>query len=177
MRVLPFTHEAREIWLDFAQKVENQLGSGGKLAHIAEWGAKLPGQAARIAGLMQLVETGRRSEQVEHDAVERAINLTSLLVKHAQAAFRLLGADQIEADAVMLLEWIKMRGLDEFDRSAAQKALEGRFRTVARLKDAAERLAEWNAITPELQRRNKNARSSPYYRVNPALLGNLRNSP
>lgn len=170
-KLLPFTNQARECWLDFAQKVEIELGVGGKLVHIAEWGAKLPGQCARIAGLIQMVTTGCQSERIEFDAVHRAVSLTGLLVKHAQAAFRLLGADQIEADAVVLMEWVRMRGLDEFDRSAAQKALEGRFRTVARLKDAAERLAEWNAISPELQRRNKGARATPYYRVNPALLG------
>lgn len=168
-RILPFTHDAREAWFDFAQKVEGELQSGGKLANLSDWGAKLPGQAARIAGLMQMVATGRPTECVELDAVQRAIELTGLLVKHAQAAFRLLGADQVEADAIVLLEWVKMRGADEFDRRSAQKALEGRFRTVQRLKEAAERLAEWNVLSNEIPRKNAGARPTIFYRVNHAL--------
>ncbi|MBI3479130.1 MAG: DUF3987 domain-containing protein [Nitrosomonadales bacterium] len=170
-RLLSFTNEARECWLDFAQKVENELASGGKLAHFAEWGAKLPGQCARIAGLMQLIATGRESKQVGLDAVQRAVKLSGLLVKHAYSAFRLLGADKVEADAIHLMEWIKARGLDEFDRNDAHRAMEGRFRTVARLKEAAERLHEWNVLSPELRRSNHKARPSPYYRVNHQLFG------
>lgn len=168
-RVLRFTNEAREAWFDFAQKVEGELGCGGKLTNLSDWGAKLPGQAARIAGLIQMVATGRPTDCVELDAVQRAVQMTGLLVKHAQAAFRLLGADQVEADAIALMEWVKMRGLDEFDRRSAQRALEGRFRTVQRLKDAADRLAEWNVLSDEQQRKNPGARPTIVYRVNHAL--------
>jgi len=167
--VLSFTNDAREVWFDFAQKVEGELQIGGKLANLSDWGAKLPGQAARIAGLIQMVTTGRQTECVELDAAQRAVGLTDLLVKHAQAAFRLLGADQVEADAIALMEWVRMHGADEFDRRSAQKALEGRFRTVQRLKDAAERLAEWNVISDEVRRKNAGARPTIIYRVNHAL--------
>lgn len=168
-KMLPFSNDARECWLDFAQKVEHELGSGGKLANYTEWGAKLPGQCARIAGLLQLITTGRESRLVELDAVQRAVNLSGLLVKHAQSAFQLLGADEVESDAIHLMKWIKERGLDEFDRNVAQKSMMGKFRTVARLKAAAERLAEWNVLSPEMQRKNSHARATPYYRVNHQL--------
>jgi len=167
--ILPFTPDARECWLDFAQKVENELIGTGKLGQMTEWGAKLAGQCARIAGLIELISSGRETEEVTLDSVERAVRLCGLLVQHAKAAFRLLGADKIETDALHLMSWIKATERHEFDRSFAQKALEGKFRTVNQLKQAAERLNEWNVLSPELQRKNKGARHTPYYRVNPLL--------
>jgi putative DNA primase/helicase len=175
-RILPFTHKGRELWLDFAQQVEDELGENGKLYHMAEWGAKLPGACARIAGLMQLIKTGRHSERVEVGAVGRAVALCELLIEHAKAAFQLLGADEIEADALHLMKWIQANRSLEFNRSQAQKALEGRFRTVDRLKAAAKRLSEWNVLSPEMKRINKGARPTPFYRVNPQLFDNSINS-
>ncbi len=165
-KTLTFTSAASECWLDFAQKVEYELADGGKLAHITEWGAKLPGQCARIAGLIQLLLTGRESNQVELDAVERAVKLCGLLVKHAHIAFRLLGSDEVESDAIFLMKWVKDGGFDEFDRNVAHRAMHNKFHTVARLKLAAERLEEWNVLSPELSRKNQNSRATPYYRVN-----------
>lgn len=174
---LTFTKKGCELWLDFAQQVEDELGENGKLSDMAEWGAKLPGTCARIAGLMQLIKTGRNSERVEVDAVGRAVTLCELLIEHAKAAFQLLGADQVEADGLHLMKWIQANRSLEFTRSQAQKALEGRFRTVDRLKSAAERLSEWNVLSPEMKRTNKGARPTPYYRVNPELFDNSINSP
>lgn len=167
--VLPFAPAARDRWLDFAQAVEDELRDGGRLEPIREWAAKLAGQVARIAGLLALAAGGLDARSVELDAVDRAVRLGELLIPHAQAAFRLMGADQVEADAVHLLRWIRAVGLYEFDRAHAHKALEGRFRSVERLKAAAARLAEWHCVSDERRRPNPGARPTPYYLVNPRL--------
>ena len=149
--------------------MEDQLRDGGRLENVREWGAKLAGQVARVAGLLQLAVGGLQTKAVELDAVDRAVRLGELLIPHAQAAFRLMGADQGEADAIHLLKWIRATGLYEFDRAHAHKALEGRFRSVERLKAAAARLAEWHCISDERHRPNSGARPTPYYVVNPRL--------
>ncbi|HMV55212.1 MAG TPA: hypothetical protein PKC15_15895, partial [Rhodocyclaceae bacterium] len=59
----------------------------------------------------------------------------------------------------------------------AQKAMEGRFRTVKRLEDAAARLAEWGVLSPVRMSKNPGARATPYYNVNPALFDDSSNSP
>lgn len=167
--VIPFDPLARDRWLDFAQSIEDELRDGGRLESVREWGAKLAGQVARIAGLLRLAVAGLEVKSIDVDAVDRAVQLGQLLVPHAQAAFRLMGADQGEADAVHLLRWIKATGRREFDRATAHKALEGRFRSVDRLKAAAVRLAEWHCISDERHRPNERARPTPYYLVNPRL--------
>jgi len=168
-KILSFTPEAKNCWQDFSQKVENELISTGKLGQMTEWGAKLPGQCARIAGLMELISTGRDAEVIQLDSVQRAVKLCGFLVQHAKITFRLLGADEVESNALYLMAWIKAKGHLEFDRRVVQKALEGKFRKVTRLMQAAERLYEWNVLSQELKRTNKGARPTIYYRANPLL--------
>lgn len=167
--ILELSDEARECWLAFAEKIERNQGAGGRFESISDWSAKLPGAAVRIAALLELAGSRGEARIVGIDSMRRAVRLASLLIPHAEAAFRLLGADAVEDDARALLRWIQANHLLQFKRSDAQKALEGRFRTVKRLEDAAGRLAEWNAISPVRMHRNEGARPTPFYQVNPAL--------
>jgi len=174
--ILDLSDDARELWLAFAEKVERNQGAGGRLEAISDWSAKLPGAAARIAALLELAHTRGEARAVGADCMRRAVRLASLLIPHAEAAFRMLGADAVEDDARALLRWIQANRLEQFKRSEAQKALEGRFRTVKRLEDAAARLAEWNALSPVRMQRNAGSRPTPLYLVNPALFDDSRYS-
>jgi putative DNA primase/helicase len=98
--VLPFADDAREHWLDLAQKVENQQGDGGKYEHISDWTSKLSGAVARLAGLMRLAVQGVEAKSVDLDSVKRAVQLGRLLTPHAVAAFALMGASKTETDAL-----------------------------------------------------------------------------
>jgi putative DNA primase/helicase len=168
-RHLEFEADAREPWFAFAEAIEPRIAAGGDLEHVADWGGKLPGQVARVAALMQLADTGAESAAVGRRAVEQAVALMTRLIDHARAVFRLIGADDVEANALALLRWAAGEGRDEFTRREAQKALEGRFRVVDELKAAAARAAEWGALSEERQRRNVGARVTPYYAVHPGV--------
>jgi hypothetical protein len=126
---------------------------------------------ARIAAVMALSSRGPDVRTVNADEATRAARLAELLVEHALIAFGQMHADEVEADAWALLKWITKEHCTQFRRSAAQKALEGRFRTVERLKAACVRLADWNCISAERMERHKGKRPSPVYEVNPALRG------
>lgn len=174
--ILDLSDEARELWLVFSEKVERNQGDGGRFESISDWSGKLPGAVARIAALLELAQSRGEARTVGADCMRRAVRLASLLIPHAEAAFRLLGADAVEDDARALLRWIQANRLTQFKRSEAQKALEGRFRTVKRLEDAAARLTEWNALSPVRMQRNAGARPTPLYYVNPALFDDSSNS-
>jgi putative DNA primase/helicase len=174
--ILDLSDEAREAWLQFSEKVERNQGDGGRFESISDWSGKLPGAVARIAALLELAQSRGEARTVGADCMRRAVRLASLLIPHAEAAFRLLGADAVEDDARALLRWIQANRLTQFKRSEAQKALEGRFRTVKRLEDAAARLTEWNALSPVRMQRNAGARPTPLYHVNPALFDDSSNS-
>ena len=122
---------------------------------------------ARIAGLLELAEVGLHAEEVSETATRRAIEIGRLLIPHAQAAFALLGADGVDADAAAIVAWIKRGGRTEFTRNECQKEMP-RFRTVDRLTKALERLKQHEAIHM-FQRKNKGARASFACLVNPKL--------
>ncbi|PWB40135.1 MAG: hypothetical protein C3F19_11610 [Rhodocyclales bacterium] len=168
-RLLPFTDPARETWLDFAEEIERAQGEGGKLESISDWTSKLPGAVARIAGLIEIAEGGLAAESVSEAAVARAAQLGRLLITHAQEAFGLLGADVADADAIAILRWARAEGLASFRRSTCQKAMEGRFRNVARLTAAAQRLIERDVLR-EVKVPNKGAPPSVWYQINPKCL-------
>lgn len=168
-RLLTLTDPARELWLDFAQHIENHQGEGGQYEQISDWTSKLPGQLARVAAVLELAEMGLTADEVSEVAMQRALQLGYLLIEHARAAFALLGTDAADTDAAAVVRWIKTNHLQDFTRREAQKAQEGRFRSVERLEKAMERL-EAGEVVRSTKRRKAGAPPSVAYRVNPRLL-------
>jgi putative DNA primase/helicase len=168
-KTLTLSEAAREIWLDLAEAIEREQGEGGKYESISDWTSKLPGAVARIAALLELAEMGLHTEEVSWSAMDRAVRLAWLLIPHAQAAFGMLGTDAADADAVAVLKWIKAGDLLEFTRREAQKAQEGRFRSVDRLQKALARLEQQDVLR-EFKRHNKGAPPTVAYKVNPKAL-------
>lgn len=99
---LRLSHEAREIWQAFWQRSEDALRPGAKLEHLNDWGGKLPGAVARIAGLLHCADYAScitTSLEVPADTMDRATRLGEVLVEHATIAFSLMGADPAMAIA------------------------------------------------------------------------------
>lgn len=168
-RVLPFDADALELWLQLCQRVENDLGEGGRYAHMGDWASKLPGAAARIAGLLALAEHSTGCKSVPVDAVERAVRIAELLIPHAEAAFSLMGAADAETDALAVLQFIRHHRLESVARRELQKAMEGRFRTLDRLLAAIKLLQEWHVLGRDDKTRGA-GRPSIFYAVNPRVL-------
>jgi replicative DNA helicase len=168
-RVLPFAANAREEWLQFAEEIEREQGDGGRFAHMSDWTGKLPGATARIACLMELGSKGLEATNVSASSVKRAVQLARLLIPHAEAAFRLMGAADTESDALALLDWIKRHEFKEFTRRDAQKSLQARFPTLERLMPAIKQLQEWSVLSGELSHRRDRGAPSKYYQVNPRI--------
>lgn len=168
-KVLTLSDAAREVWLDMAQSIENEQGEGGRYESISDWTSKLPGAVARIAALLELAETGLGATEVSHACMDDAINLARLLIPHAQAAFALLGTDAVDVDAAAVVRWVQAHGLTEFTKRDAQKAQEGRFRSVERLQKALDRL-EHQDVVRAFKRHNKGAPPSSCFAVNPKCL-------
>ena len=130
---------------------------------------KLPGAVARIAALLQLATTGVDTTEVGFECMDNAVTLARLLVPHAQAAFGMLGTDATDVDAAAIVRWVRVHGLVEFTKREAQRAQEGRFRSVDRLQKALDRL-EHQDVVRSFKRHNKGAPPSTCYQVNPKAL-------
>lgn len=161
---------AEELWLEFAQQVEDQQGEGGPLDSIRDWSSKLPGAVARVAALLELAAGGLERRTVGMDAMHQAITLAKLLIPHTKAAFNLLGADALEADAIAVLKWVRGNGLEEFTQREAQKGMESRFRSVDKLKRAIEKLRDLDCMRITKRRNQGSIRPSVVIQVNPGCL-------
>jgi Protein of unknown function (DUF3987) len=104
-KVLRLSPKATTLWRRFADEVESDLGSGGKLAPISGFANKMPEHAARLAAVLTLVEDLAAAEITE-DALARGV----LVVKHYQSeALRLFHAGNINPDlklAMQLRDWM-----------------------------------------------------------------------
>ena len=149
-----------------------RLGSRSVLVRIVWPGVLVvcdPGTGEVLAALLELAATGLNAREVGHPCMDDAITLGWLLVPHAQAAFALLGSDQVDVDADAVLRWARGRGEAVFLRSECHQAMSGRFRDVERLKKALDRL-EVNHVLQGFVVREKGKKPSQRYRINPACL-------
>lgn len=168
-KVLPVSTAAREAWLDMAAAIELEQGEGGRYESISDWTSKLPGAVARIAALLELAQAGLQASEVGFESMHRAIQLARLLIPHAQAAFGLLGTDAADSDALAILKWIRANERTEFTRREAQKAQEGRFRSVDRLQKGLDRLEQLDVLR-SFKRHNKGGPPTKTFEVNPKAL-------
>ncbi|MBA4256934.1 MAG: hypothetical protein C0445_13775 [Polaromonas sp.] len=161
---------AEELWLDFAQEVEDQQGEGGPLDSIRDWTSKLPGSVARVAALLELAAGGLGRDTVGMEAMYQAITLARLLIPHTKAAFNLLGSDALEADAIAVLKWVRGNGLEEFTQREAQKGMEARFRSVDKLKRAIDKLRDLDCVRVTKRGNKGTNKPTVVVQVNPAIL-------
>ena len=118
--------------------------------------------------MIELADCGPAAEGVSLEATEKAVRLCRLLIPHAHAAFGLLGADATDTDATAVVKWAQDGRRLSFSKSECQKAMEGRFRTVARLDKAIERLEQGDVVKVE-KVPNRGARPTTMIRMNPKL--------
>jgi uncharacterized protein DUF3987 len=103
--VLRLSPEAFGIWRDFYNEIEAELGRWGEFSDIADIGAKIADNAARLAGEFHVFEKGPVGE------VEALTMADSCRVAmwHLSEAKRVIGATELAPeveDAKLLLEWM-----------------------------------------------------------------------
>lgn len=161
---------ARDLWVTFAQKIENEQAEGGPLESMRDWCAKLPGGALRVAGLLHVAGHGKALEAISEETMKRAVGLCLRLIRHAQAVFDLIGADPATDDARLCWRWIERRSEPEFLRSELHRAHHTRFDKIDRLIAALETLKTRNLIAGPYKGTGTGGRPPIYYQVNPLAM-------
>lgn len=171
--VTTLTPDAYQVLLKAMQAIEDQLGPGGKLDHIADWATKLAGGIVRMAGLLHLAHHPEDAWRlpVEADTMTASVRLADALTAHYIAATEAIGLDPTTENARYLLDVIRRFGREEFTvRELAMAVTRSRFPKVA---DLAEPLAllvdhDWIAPKEAAERTGPGRKPSPKYTVNPA---------
>lgn len=174
--LLQIATDAYREWTDFHRDVEAELRPGGELELIADWGGKLHGAAARLAGLLHLVEhDAPHLHPIGLGTMQQALGLAAVLTEHAKAAFALMGADPDIECAKHILTWIVDRRIDAFQAREAFEKVKGRYSKMELVKAGLSILEERAYIFPAqvpAREPGKAGRSpSPGYSVNPLAFG------
>jgi hypothetical protein len=169
---IELTPDAWGAWADFSQAVERELRDGGRFDHITDWAGKLPGAAARIAGLLHCVEHAfgdPGATKLSEITMEKAVELAAVLSKHALAAFDLMGADSSLRAARKVWSWIVRNDKPQFTFRDAHQALRGRFPCHIDLEPAFEVLVERSHIREVTGGQRRAGRPSELFEVHPVL--------
>jgi len=177
--LLQIAPDAYREWADFHRDVEAELRPGGELELIADWGGKLHGAAARLAGLLHLVEhDAPQLHPIGLGTMQQALGLAAVLTEHAKAAFALMGADPDIECAKHVLTWIVDRHIDAFTARDALQAVKGRYSKMepvsAGLKILEDRAFIFAAQAQAREPGKAGRPPSPGYRVNPLTFGGAK---
>jgi len=165
--IISLTYAAYEEWLEFSRVVERDLREGGRFENITDWAGKLPGAAARIAGLLHCVEYPSQpwSTQISLETMQQALGLAAVFASHALKVFDLMGADKSLKGARKVWRWIKRGRLQSFKKNECYNALKGSFPRVADIEPPLDILEERNYISGSKEKTG--GRPSITYTVNP----------
>lgn len=169
---LHLSDEAREIWQDCWQSVEDELGAYGLFEFCTDWAGKLPGAVARIAALFHFARYGANGikETVTAEDMQAAVNTGNALASHALAVYGLMGADPDIEGAKILAQWFKRHHLTEFSARDAHKNHKSRFPHASDIDRPLEVLAERGYIRALPTAEGQPGRPSRRFAVNPDAL-------
>jgi hypothetical protein len=170
--ILTLSPEAYQEWKSFSLGVERELADGGEFEHIRDWAGKLPGQAARIAGIFHCVENVNKQpwkHPVSVSTMRMALNLAAVLSRHALVVFDLMGASQEVNAATKIWRWIERSRLETFSKRDCYQRLKGTFPKVADLMPGLLLLTERYYIRSVKQESKGPGRKTELFEVNPSL--------
>jgi hypothetical protein len=176
--ILEFDPVARPLMYVWEKEIERELGDSGTLSHMPDWGGKLFGATARIAGLLHFARRGALAIHgpIDAETTRGAITIARYLIDHAITAFAELGADPQIEDARQLLRAIERHGTHDavvFTKRTLFEWAKGRFKRVEDL-DAPLRLIIAHGYIREQEsetRPGPGRKPSPTYETNPHWIG------
>ena len=145
-RVIELCPEARAAWIDFSNAVEAAMAPDGYAAGLRDVAGKSAEQAARIAGVLTLVDD-RRATEIDGDAMLRAIDIASWYLDEAVKLAADVKAAPVRRDAEALKQWIIAKGLDQVTATAIMNRGPGSLRRKAVADKAIDALVEQGWLT------------------------------
>jgi hypothetical protein len=104
--VLRFTARAQQLWERFHDDVETELGKTGQYVDVADIGAKVAENVARLAGNFHVLEYSPTGE-IDSKTLYRAIKIVSWHLDEARRVFATFERSESVTDAELLLTWLR----------------------------------------------------------------------
>lgn len=169
--ILNLSREAYREWAEFYMVVETELREGGRFEYITDWAGKLPGAAARIAGLLHCAKNPYQpwAQEIDIETMQNALEIAATLSDHALIAFDLMGADRSLEHARKVWRWVEHGRFETFIKNDCFNALKGTFHRVVNIEEPLKVLVERNHIR-ENPKEKKVGKPSIVYSVNPEII-------
>lgn len=112
--ILTLSLEAQRLFREFRRSTEKELSPDGRFRWWTDWGGKLCGAVARIAGGIHLGIHGKGAEgyQISEPTMRGAISLGEYFTEHGEAAYTLFGMDEGKGLAIRAVKWMQRKGLE-----------------------------------------------------------------
>ncbi|KJS28990.1 MAG: hypothetical protein VR64_22270 [Desulfatitalea sp. BRH_c12] len=172
--IIHLSQKAYDSWKTFQLTVEMEMGENGDLAGMKDFGGKLPGAAARIAGLFHCyihAHNGPQVERVSFATMSAALSLAGKLSAHTRTVYDLMGVDPDIEDARRMLNWIVKESKHRFTLRECHRALQGSFSRKEALEPALKVLTERGYIRLMARPSTQGpGRPSIIYEVHPLII-------
>lgn len=164
------SEDAFTIWREFHDEVELLISKGGRLDSLADWGSKLAGAVARIAGLFHMAEYGHDKDKLSGETMAAAAAVGGFFIEHVLGAFGLMQLDPALEVASRIINYVKANRLEKFTARDLMQDIH-RFRDRKTVDPGIEFLVERGYIrridSPPSSGRGRPR--APVYAVNPKL--------
>ncbi len=182
--VLQFSKEATELFDDFHKIVEAHLSDFGELGNMRDWGGKLMGAVARLAGNLHLAENVDQdtpwNTPVTGRTMQHAIRLGKYFARHAKAAYAEMGADPEVENARYILRWLQRHQNTPVTKRNIHQGTKGRFKKIDQLEPGLKILLDHEYLKQRVDSsataRGAGQPPSPKYDVNPNVFNETNNS-
>jgi len=129
---LKLSPDAFAVWDVFGEPIEPQLHPiTGDLADIADWGSKLEGAVARLAGVLHMARHAGYAYPwavpIGADTMAAACAIGNYLIPHAHTAFTMMGGAPSTNEAEVVLRWIEGKGRESFSEHELWQSVRRRF--------------------------------------------------
>jgi hypothetical protein len=173
---LRLSDEAYREWKEFQRAIEFEFREGGKLHSLTDWGSKLAGAAARIAGISHMVQQVGRNEiddEIASTTMKSALGLAASLISHARSVFALMERDPNVENAKKLIAWMIRKAQPQFTIRDCFRAHQEQFKRVDAMMAVLLLLAQHGYIRRVAQDSTGGRRPSDLCLVNPTVLGEI----
>jgi hypothetical protein len=108
--------KARSYWIEFHNDAERELDRAGQFGEVSDFAAKAAENAARIAGVLWVIEKGPSGE-IDAETMRAAAAITSWHLHEARRIMSATKVPQAVADAALLVEWMQKTNPSRRSRS------------------------------------------------------------
>lgn len=145
---LLLSQEAKKIWIDYHNFVERRIRKHSELATIPDFASKSADNAARIAGCFHIFEHGITGN-ISAETMQKAIAVASWHLSETLSLFEHIDIPQETKDALLMLDWLKVKGLHDTTLSYIRNHCPNSLRSDGKHKKALELLREHGCLLPD----------------------------